>query len=367
MRTVDPSKRRSGIGRVTARSQPRHLATLLALCGLWCTLAVAPNLTLMAKASAAEVVDLGIAFATDRAPTGSTDPRDFYGSDRAADLTFGRATVTFPADPDASGLFKRDSELVAVLPQQGAAIDVLDGFAWERTDHTVLVYVAGFMKSFADATEDLAQIVRGADYRGIPVLFSWPAGNSPLGYGADRESLQGSMSNLKALLGHLAAIEAIERIHLVAHSMGNQALLPILLEALQDGLLAEAQVGELILYAPDVDRTGFLAETLPALRAHDIHTTLYVARFDVPLLTSRVVNRGARLGVAEAGSPLSPGMETREATAVADFYDRHNHHLDPPIQADVGLLLNDGLSAAQRSTLVAVDSDEGRYWQILRD
>ena len=363
MRTVEPSKRRSGTGRVPSRPQTRRLAALLVLYGL----AVTPDLTLMARASAAEAVDVSIAFATDRAPTGNTDPRDFYGSDRAADLTFGRATVTFPADPDASGLFDRDSELVAVLPQQGSATDVLDGFAWERTDHTVLVYVAGFMKSFADATEDLAQIVRGADYRGIPLLFSWPAGNSPFGYGADRERLQGSMRNLKALLGHLASIEAIERIHLVAHSMGNQALLPILLEVLQDGLLAEAQVGELVLYAPDVDRTGFLAETLPALRAHDIHTTLYVARFDVPLLTSRVVNRGARLGDADAGIPLSPGMETIETTAVADFYDRHNHHLDPPIQADVGLLLNDGLGAAQRSTLVAVDSDEGRYWQILRD
>ena len=347
------------------RPQTRHLATLLAMCGLWCTLAVTLDLPLMARASAAEAVDVGIAFATDRAPTGSTDPRDFYGSDRAANLTFGRATVAFPTDP--SGLFHRDSEIVAVLPQQWAANAVLDRFAWERTDHTVLVYVAGFMKSFADATEDLAQIVRGADYRGIPVLFSWPAGNSPLAYGADRESLQASMPNLKSLLGHLAAIEAIERIHLVAHSMGNQALLPILLEALEDGLLAKAQVGELILYAPDVDRTAFLAETLPALRAHDIRTTLYVARLDVPLLTSRVVNRGPRLGDADAGIPVSPGMETIETTAVADFYDRHNHHLDPPIQADVRLLLNDDLGAAQRSTLVAVDSDEGRYWQILRD
>ena len=64
---------------------------------------------------------------------------------------------------------------------------------------------------------------------------------------------------------------------------------------------------------------------------------------------------------------IEEGMETIETTAVADFYDRHNHHLEPPIQTDVGLLLNEGLGAAQRSTLVAADSDEGRYWQILRD
>lgn len=367
MGTVDDVRRQFVTRQVSARLGKRLRDALLLLGGLWCTLAVAPDLTLMARASAAEAVDVGIAFATDRAPTGSTDPRDFYGSDRAAELTFGRATVTFPADPESSDLFNRDSTLRAILPQQGTAADTLDGFAWERTDRTVLVYVAGFMKSFADATEDLAHIVRGADYPGVPVLFSWPAGNSPFGYGTDRENLRGSAPMLKALLGQLAGLETIERIHLVAHSMGNQALLPILLEALQDGLLAEAQVGELILYAPDVDRTEFLAETLPALRAHNIRTTLYVARFDVPLLTSRVVNRGARLGDADAGIPVSPGMETIETTAVADFYDRHNHHLDPPIQTDVGLLLNEGLGAAQRSTLVAVDSDEGRYWQILRD
>ncbi|MGD2009137.1 MAG: hypothetical protein PVJ95_12730, partial [Cellvibrionales bacterium] len=64
MGTVDDVSRQFVTRQVTATPGKCLRDALLVLGGLWCTLAVAPDLTLMPRASAAEAVDLSIAFAT---------------------------------------------------------------------------------------------------------------------------------------------------------------------------------------------------------------------------------------------------------------------------------------------------------------
>lgn len=316
-------------------------------------------------------VAINLLYATNRVSL-DHDRKEAHFDNVPGALTVGTATVVVEPDIESdtgSWPTVRNAALepgwVALEPfPQNDLAELADALALERTDRTALVYVHGFMKSFEAAARDLAGIVYGAGYQGVPIVFSWPAGSSPLGYADDTLSMNRSIPSLSAVLAALSTTEHIEKIHLVAHSMGNQALLAVLTQMIRSDQAAHWKRGELILYAPDVDRATFMTETLPLLRESDFRPTLYVAAFDVPLMSSRVVNNGPRLGDADAGIAVDPGMDTVDATPVAKFLDRHNHHLTRGSQADVGKLL-EGIEPADRTTLRARDNGSGRYWEII--
>lgn len=328
-------------------------------------------LTVAANASAQAPVAINLLYATNRRhPEGEPQAASFENV--AAPLSLGTATIVVESEGAAgetqwpkvrSGGAEPGWVGLEPFPSNDIA-RLADALAVDRSDRTALLYVHGFMKSFSNAARDLADIVHGANYRGVPIVFSWPAGDSPLGYEEDTLSLSQSVPQLISILSDLSATENIEKIHLVAHSMGNQALLGVLTQLILSHPGQTAEWGEVILYAPDVDRAEFLAETLPVLVKGGLRPTLYVAEFDVPLLSSRVVNNGARLGDADAGIAVAAGMDTIDATPVAKFLDRHNHHLTRGSQADVGELLG-GIEPADRTTLRARDNGSGRYWEII--
>ena len=317
-------------------------------------------------------VAIDLLYATNRTPSSGPSSGDDFDAIPGA-LTFGTATVVLDADDDrdSSGwppvrADTIESGWVGVEPFPGNDLaDLVNTVALHREDKTALVYVHGFMKSFPDAVRDLGSIVYGANYRGVPIVFSWPAGTSPLGYEADTRSLVQSIPQLSETLAALSKADNLEKVHLVAHSMGNQALLAVLMDLATSRDLQGVRLGELILYAPDVDRAKFMAQTLPLLNQRDIRPTLYVAEFDVPLISSRVVNKGPRLGDADAGFAVAAGMDTIDVTPVAKFLDRHNHHLTRASQADVAQVLQ-GLEPAQRANLKARETDSGQYWQIIK-
>jgi len=50
---------------------------------------------------------------------------------------------------------------------------------------------------------------------------------------------------------------------------------------------------------------------------------------------------------------------------VAPWYDKHNYHLTPRAQQDLGLLLNEGKGAHERPTVTMSATDAGVYWRLL--
>jgi len=296
-----------------------------------------------------------------------------FGSDPGV-VSSGAAKVSLPALPDRDVVqwptssaqqgepavaFKtwspsNEVDLAAALAEHG----LLD-----QSD-TALVYIPGFMKRFDQAAEDLAEIVYGANFTGLPILFSWPAGENPVGYGRDTEVLTASIPALTSLLQTLLKVEQIKTLHLIAHSMGSQAMLAAILNHPATGTPLEPAFGELVLYAPDVDREAFVLEVLPRLPARVTRTTLYTAERDIPLLTSRVYNQSPRLGAANPDVIIA-GIETIDATKVAPWYDKHNYHLTRRAHQDLGLLLNEGKGAHERPTLKMSVTDAGVYWRLL--
>ena len=67
----------------------------------------------------------------------------------------------------------------------------------------------------------------------------------------------------------------------------------------------------------------------------------------------------------ENGLLVAAAMDTIDATPVAKWLDRHNHHLTRGSQADVELVLG-GIPPADRPTLRAREGPSGRYWEIIK-
>jgi esterase/lipase superfamily enzyme len=90
----------------------------------------------------------------------------------------------------------------------------------------VLVFLHGFNNTFEDVAKRAAQI--GADL-GVPpndmFLFSWASMNSIPTYPIDEATIDASEVFLKQFLGTVIKAAHGRTIHIIAHSMGNRAML----------------------------------------------------------------------------------------------------------------------------------------------
>ncbi len=322
------------------------------------------------------VVEIPMLYITDRDETGDEDPEKFYGDERG-DLVYGSMTTILEAKPTGAS----PDDPAFWQPRAANADDIgiaslkpmaLDGFQQEietrlqgRDDKTALVFLHGYKKTFRRAAMNLAGIVYGANYQGIPVLYSWPSGGAPALYAADTTNLKWSTTHLVKALDQLAEVHGLDVIHLVAHSMGGQAVLHALENEKPPQGEGEWKLGELILYSPDVDRARFARDALPKLRAAGIRTTVYASDLDVPLWASRFANKYPRLGDAASGLLVAEGLETIDASQIAGLFTGHIYHLGQRTQDDLHYLLSERLGAAERPTLTRVEDERGVYWEIL--
>ena len=124
-------------------------------------------------------------------------------------------------------------------------------------DHA-LVFVHGFNTSFEYALYRTAQIAYDIKFDGVPLLYSWPSmGSLTLhDYSHDRESSGQAEPYLREFLELVARDTGAKSVSIIAHSMGNQLLLPALLD-LKRMAPADVTISQVILAAPDVDRDAF--------------------------------------------------------------------------------------------------------------
>jgi hypothetical protein len=126
-----------------------------------------------------------------------------------------------------------------------------------------LVFVHGYNTSFEEALYRNAQIIYDLKYtRGISVLFSWASNGEIEDYLYDSNSALNARASFLLVLRTLRAA-GIDKIHILAHSMGNLVVL--------EALAGEARtanplnIAQLIMAAPDVDYDAF-KQMAPDLR-----------------------------------------------------------------------------------------------------
>jgi esterase/lipase superfamily enzyme len=301
-------------------------------------------------------------FATTRSP--DTAHSTVFTDARCDELNFGKLAVTVPhrhvqgwiERPPAFNLIGCTFQLRPANPKKDFIIkarlrldrtefinDVKD---WGQDE--ALVFVHGFNTPFDDATYRLAQIVHDLQFKGVPVLFSWPSRGGVLAYFYDRDSALFSRDGFIELLNLLRLDAGISTVHVIAHSMGNQ----IVVDALSTKGVLTRKIAQVILAAPDVDRDIF---SLLARRIKNVsrRVTLYASQFDRALELSRKLAESPRAGDVPDGQPLVvPNVDTIDASAIGKEIFGLGHTIiatNRSIVDDVGRIL-DGAGAPDRRT-----------------
>lgn len=195
----------------------------------------------------------------------------------------------------------------------------------------VLVFVHGFNTSRDEAAYRIAQIVEDTGFNGLPVLFTWPSRESMWGYGADKEGATASRDALEGLLVELGANPDVNRVHVLAHSMGTWLAMESLRQAAIGGRGdLGGKIGSVMLAAPDLDLDVFRSQIARLGRAD--HISLFVASDDRALaMSSRIAGARARVGALDLANKehretvASLGVRVYDMTGSRDGTDYFRH------------------------------------------
>lgn len=373
-------------------------------------------------APSARTVQPEIWFVTDRARLDGAPPAQPYGSGRSAEMAFGKAKVRFGEGLDWPALVARtggDGGRGAIrlrpvevtekvrFPATPLPFDVANGrvrtlpeaqAAWDaeaatfrdeiaaalaRTERReVTIYVHGVATTFEEAQGTLANLWHWAGRPGVPLLYSWPSGNTGFfGYFRDREAGEFTIFHLKQTLRMLAATPGLERINVIAHSRGTD----VATSALRELAIAERaagrvprrslKLGTLILSAPDLD-FGIMQQRLvaeqfgPALDQINV----YINPGDGPLGLAQTLLSGQRFGRIRPEDLTEPLRETFARIGNVHFIGveearpalGHNYFRDnPAVVSDIVLALRHRVPPG--GVLRPMRRLDGNFWALHRD
>lgn len=305
-------------------------------------------------------------YGTDRKATGKQSTGNFFGSHRG-ELSYGVCEVSVPRDhrmgqTNIKWWHKERHErpeshvlLLTLVPKAGDAFfGELRAAAQGRP---AFVFIHGYNVAFDDAVRRTAQMAQDMAFDGTPLTWSWPSKAELTGYGDDEEAVAKTVPNLRHFLEEVAARSGASALHVVAHSMGNRALLAALKEP------GAARFGEVVSAAPDVDADEF-RRVAPAVAARVARMTLYASSEDAALKASRLVHRtGRRAGDSGDEIVLVPKVDSIDVSAADSSLMGHSYYGETKsVLSDLALLLRERKPPSERPNLKAGSRNGIPYW-----
>jgi len=319
-------------------------------------------------------------FGTNRKPNG----RGGFGAERHDRTTQGRVEVHIPeahrfgetGTPFWKKLLRfdlRDDTLRVqrLVPQDAAAFfaEINQAMLAARESGEpphALFFLHGFNVSFEEAAIRAAQLGCDLKVPGATAFFSWPSRGSVSAYPADEASIEASERAITDFLVEFAANSVADKIHVIAHSMGNRGLLRALQRiAANAETRGNVKFDQIFLAAPDVDRDLFLdlARLYPA---HAKRTTLYASNGDLPVHLSAKLHDAPRAGYFTPYT-VAPDIDT---VAVPDFdIDLLGHSYFAQAEAllyDIREIMLHGRAPSQRQRVTAVQHGGVSFFQLQR-
>lgn len=311
----------------------------------------------------------------------------FYGNLRGP-LELGTCDVSIPKIHEVGELespsifrleFKEDtSKHVVLLGIDRMSADAFYADLKDRVAQSArreaFVFVHGFNVTFEKAARRTAQLAHDLKFDGAPIMFSWPSQGGLLKYTVDENNVAWSVPHLKEFLASIAEQTGAERIHLIAHSMGNRALTGALVNLSYE--LKEQQTPlfqEVILTAPDIDAEIFCRDIVPAITKTARRVTLYASSNDEALVMSKKIHGYPRAG--ETGRDniiVMPGIDTIDVSGADTSLLGHSYYGDSDtVLTDLAQLLREEKPPSLRSRLKAevLERLQQRlqYWVFLVD
>jgi esterase/lipase superfamily enzyme len=319
-------------------------------------------------------------FGTNRAPVDPSDASRGFGTEDACRLHLGRCWVSVPASHTlgelGSSLLKRLWDWSDDRLKLGRIVIEAEAEYWAGLGEALrllapgkrsaVVLIHGFNVSFRDAALRAAQLGVDLDVPGIMAFYSWPSHERMLrfGYQQDATAVQASEPYLVKFLASLANLDGVDAVHVIAHSMGNQALI----RSLERVVDASSRAGRvpfenIVLAAPDVDARVFRQLAWAYARAAR-RTTLYASSKDRALRASSIMNDGERAGFSP---PLMTydGIDTVDVTGANLSWLGHGEFAAArEMLDDLKALLVGGLAPEARR-LGRRQAEDGRpYWAV---
>ena len=206
------------------------------------------------------------------ATTRADDPEQqgIPGWTRRDALAFGRYTVSIPPEREPGRITRPRSNgtpdpqrhfmLTEAAPMDAAGFRAAARAALSQAERReVVIFVHGFNTAFVEGVYRTAQLRHDLRLPGVVMHYSWPSLGAPLAYAHDRDSALFARDGLVQMLDELRAA-GVERIVLIAHSMGSQLVVESLRQlALSHDRSMEAIAG-VVLISPDIDIELFHAQ-----------------------------------------------------------------------------------------------------------
>ena len=236
---------------------------------------------------------------------------------------------------------------------------------WSPEDRCALVFLHGYNVSFEEAAIRTAQIGCDLKVQGPISFFSWPSLGTLDGYGADEAAVQSSEEHMTQYLLDFARNCGADRIHVIAHSMGNLGLLRSI-QRIVAGAAANTPklFDHFVLAAPDVDQKVFLKLANNYNRVAK-HTTLYVSNKDKALASAKMlrINR-ARAGLTPPVT-IVPNIDTVHVANVDMSLLGHGYVAEArEVLTDISELLTFDAPPRKRTGLRPAEEEGNRYWVI---
>lgn len=229
-----------------------------------------------------------------------------------------------------------------------------------------LLFLHGYNSSFEEAAIRAAQIGFDLQVDGATAFFSWPSHGTLTGYTADEAAIEASESAITRFIVDFVGQCGAEKIHVIAHSMGNRGFLRALQRIAADAeTRGKVKFGQIFLAAPDIDRDLFL-DLAYLYPEHGERTTLYASSGDLAVHLSAKVHGAPRAGYLGPYT-LTPGVDT---VTVPDFdIDRLGHSYFAQAERlmhDIRDLMHRGAPPSQRVHLAPADDAGSAFWKLIR-
>ncbi|MBL9091136.1 MAG: alpha/beta hydrolase [Planctomycetaceae bacterium] len=228
-----------------------------------------------------------------------------------------------------------------------------------------LVFLHGYCNTFESAAVRAAQVGYDLRFPGETAFFSWPSQGSWAGYPADEAAIEGSERLIAQFLIDFAKRANVEKVHLIAHSMGNRGLLRALQRISNTVVEHGVRFGQIVLAAPDLDSDVFrdLAHVYPTLSDR---TTLYLSPKDHAVGASRWLHGFHRVGLSPPVTVVD-GVDTVEVPKF-DFGDLLGHGYfaeAAELLHDIYQLIRHNQKPAERQRLLQTATADGKtYWEM---